>query len=168
MAWVNLQSNLISQSSFFPRFIMGFWLHECGKLIIRAPVFSNKNKSSRTELWCIYLSLYSCQFTHSEMDFRPPTRLTGAPCLSLGQVSLQESWKPQALAQPQLSQLTTNPCVWYIRRCAWLCSAGMYCPFSCQVSLFPSTISLACALSCSCCSPEDYAGVHGIYLIVFN
>lgn len=33
------------------------------------------------------------------------------PRLSLGQVSLQESWKPQALSQPQLSQLTTNPCV---------------------------------------------------------
>lgn len=63
----------------------------------------------------------------------------------------------------RLPLLTTNPCVWYIRRSPRLCSAAMCCPDSCQVFLLPSVLP-----SCSCCSPEDYGGVHGIYLIVFN
>lgn len=58
---------------------LGFWLHGSGKLIITAPVCSNKNKFSRIELYYIYLSLNSCQFTHAEMDFQPPTRPTGPP-----------------------------------------------------------------------------------------
>lgn len=45
---------------------------------------------------------------------------------------------------------------------------GCTVPSPAKSPFFPPTISLACALSCSRCSPEDYARVHGIYLIVFN
>lgn len=107
------------------------------------------------------LSIYT--FTNGFFFFGPPTRHIGASSLSSGQARLIEGWKPQALPQPRLPLLTTNPCVWYIRRPPWLCSAAMCCPDSCQVFLLPYALP-----SCSCCSPEDYGGVHGIYLIVFN
>lgn len=73
----------------FSFFMLGFWFHKCGKVIFSAPVFSSKINYPG-QGYDIYLSLYSCQFTHAEMDFPPPTRLTGSP-ESFGQVSPQKS-----------------------------------------------------------------------------